>query len=69
MTAKEFVKQHMPTAAAERHVRGRVKGMQETYWLIRERGQHMYYASGSTESKAWKEAKEQIEYKLKQVTS
>lgn len=60
MTAKEFVKGKCPKATAERQVRGRIKGMQEVYWLIRERGHTMYMASGNTESKAWKNAKEHI---------
>ena len=60
MTAKEFVKSKMPNARAERHVKGRVKGMQETYWLIREIGQQMYFAIGKSESNAWVEAKKRI---------
>lgn len=68
MTAKEFVLSKMPTAKAERQVSGRVKGMKEVYWLIRKRGDSMWFAQGGTESKAWKEAKERIEEIDKQAS-
>lgn len=67
MTAKEFVKERMPRAYAERQVRGRIKGMQEVYWLVRERGQTMYIASGKTESNAWVNAKKAIEESEKKI--
>jgi len=35
MTSKQFVKEVFPKARVERHVRGRIKGMQEVYYLIR----------------------------------
>lgn len=60
MTAKEFCLQYKPELRAEYHKHGRIKGMEEKYFLIRELGKTMYYASGSTESKAWKQAKEYI---------
>jgi len=61
MTAKEFVKSKFPKATAERHSRGRIKGLQEVYWLVREtRTSHMYMASGKTESNAWVNAKKLI---------
>jgi len=60
MTAKEFVLQKHPTARAERRVSGRIKGLQEVYWLIREHGKTMYMAEGKSESNAWVNAKKQI---------
>lgn len=60
MTSKEFVKSKIPKARAERHVAGRIKGMQEVYWLIRDGRQTMYFASGKTESNAWVQAKKRI---------
>lgn len=60
MTAKEFVKKKMPTAKAERHVQGRIRGAQEPYWLIREGNQYMYFAHGKTESNAWVNAKKRL---------
>ena len=60
MTAKEFVKSKIPNARAERHVRGKIRGMQEVYWLIRDGRQTMYFASGKSESNAWVEAKKRI---------
>ena len=56
MTAKDFVKQTYPKAQAERQVTGRA----EVYWLIRDGRATMYMATGSTESKAWVEAKKWI---------
>lgn len=60
MTSKEFVKTKYPKAKAEKHKSGMIKGLQETYWLIRDGNSYMYMASGSTESKAWVKAKERI---------
>lgn len=60
MTAKEFVKNKMPNAKAERHVRGMIKGLQEVYWLIRDGNHTMYFAIGKTESNAWVEAKKTV---------
>lgn len=60
MTAEEFVKQHMPTARAERQVSGMIKGMQTVYWLIRESGKTFYFCEGKTESNAWVNAKKKI---------
>ena len=57
MTSKEFVQEKCPTARAERQVSGMIKGMQEVYYLIRERGQTMYMAEGKSESNAWGNAK------------
>lgn len=53
MTAKEFVKSKLPTAASEKQT---TNGGRK-YWLIRERGKYMYIADGDTESKAWTNAK------------
>lgn len=60
MTAKEFVLSRFPNAKSERHTIGRVKGMQSTYYLIRDGKNTMYMASGDTESIAWRHAKERI---------
>jgi hypothetical protein len=60
MTAKEFVKNKYPNAIAERHVKGRIKGLQETYWLIRNGRDTGYISNGKTESKAWVNAKNKI---------
>ncbi len=60
MTAKEFVKSKIPKARAEKHLQGRIKGLQKANWLIRDNGQTMYFASGKTESKAWVAAKTRI---------
>lgn len=60
MTSKEFVKSKMPNARAERHVKGRIKGMQKAYWIIRDGRQTMCFASGISESNAWAEAKKRI---------
>ena len=57
MTAKEFVQNKIPHTYAERQISGMIKGLQETYWLIRQRGKTMYIASGKTESNAWVNAK------------
>jgi hypothetical protein len=55
MTAKEYVKNKLPNARAERHVEGRIIG--KPYWLIRDGMNTMYLASGKTESNAWVNAK------------
>lgn len=60
MTAKEFVKNKMPNARAERHVKGMIKGFQEVYWLIRNGRETMYFADGKSESNAWVNAKKKI---------
>ena len=57
MTAKEYVKSKVPNARAEKHKAGMIKGMQETYYLIRDGRNTMYMASGKTESNAWVNAK------------
>jgi hypothetical protein len=63
MTAKEFVKTKVPNARVERQyiiyniVRGRIKGLQEVYYLIRDGRSTMYMGSGKTESNAWVNAK------------
>lgn len=67
MTAKEFVRKHHPTARAERHVEGRIKGMQKPYWLIRIPGNSMYMSEGKTESNAWVNAKKIIEERQKKT--
>jgi len=60
MTSKEFVLSKFPKARSERQKSGMIKGMQRTYYLIRNGRETMYMASGDTESKAWKKAKEII---------
>lgn len=60
MTAKEFVKQHYPKATSERQVRGRIKGLQEVYYLIRDGRSTGYMASGKTEREAWVNVKKNI---------
>ncbi len=46
MTAKEFVREHMPSAIAERHVEGHIVGLKKVYYLIRERRKTMYVSTG-----------------------
>lgn len=60
MTAKDYVKSKMPKAKAERHTSGKIAGLKETYWLIRNGNENMYFAQGKTESNAWVKAKERI---------
>lgn len=60
MTAKEFIKEKYPNAKAEKQIRGRIKGMQEAYYLIRDGINTMYLASGTSESNAWVNAKKAI---------
>ena len=60
MKAKDFVLQKYPTARSERVVSGRVKGFKKVYYLIRERGEQMYLAQGTSESNAWVNAKNDI---------
>lgn len=61
MTAKEFVLKHKPTAKAERQT----TNGGEKYYLIREKGQYMYFSEGETESKAWTNARKKIEENAK----
>ena len=56
MKAKDFVKSRMPTARAERQT---TRGKQ-SYWLIREGRETMWFADGNTESNAWMNAKKRI---------
>ena len=60
MTSKEFVKSKLPKAKAEKHKQGMIKGLQETYYLIRDGNNTMYIATGNTESNAWVNAKKFI---------
>lgn len=60
MTAKEFVKNILPKANAEKHKSGMIKGLQETYWLIRDGNSYFYLASGKSESNAWVNAKKNL---------
>lgn len=60
MTAKEFVQERFPKARAEKVVCGRIKGLQDIYWLIRDGRNTMYMASGKSESNAWVNAKASI---------
>jgi len=67
MTAKEFVKTKFPRATVERQVQGRVKGLQEVYYIVREnRLSNMYISTGKSESNAWVNAKKLILEKEKQ---
>lgn len=59
MTDKDYVKRYIPKARAEKQKTN--KG--ETYWLIRDGNEIMYFASGKTQSNAWLVAKERIERK------
>lgn len=61
MTAKEYVKSKVPNARAERQVKGRIAGLKEVYWLIREGRSNGYMASGKSESNAWVNAKKFID--------
>ena len=56
MTAKEFVQEKYPKARSERQV----KNSGEAYYLIRNRGETMYMASGNSESNAWVNTKKWI---------
>ena len=56
MTAKEYVKQHYPSARAEKQV----TNAHEVYWLIRPKSGEMYMADGKSESNAWVNAKKKI---------
>ena len=67
MTAKEYVKSKVPHARSERHRAGRIKGMQETYYLIRDSGHSGYISSGKTESNAWANAKRFLLEKEKEM--
>ena len=60
MTAKEFVQGKFPKAKAERHTKGRIVGLTESYWLIRIGNNYMWFAEGKTESNAWVNAKKKI---------
>jgi hypothetical protein len=60
MTAKEFVKNLMPNAKSEKHKSGMIKGLQETYWLIRDGNNYFYFSIGKTESNAWVNAKKKL---------
>jgi hypothetical protein len=60
MTSKEFVQERFPKAKAEKVVNGRIKGMQEIYWIIRDGRNTMPMTSGKTESNAWVNAKARI---------
>ena len=59
MTAKELVKSKLPTAKAEYHYAFSLMGKRK-YWLIRERGNSMYFCAGETEQKAWVNAKKTL---------
>ena len=60
-TPKEFVRTYFPRARAERHKQGNIIGISKSYYLIRDGREVMYMASGDTEAKAWKQAKEVVE--------
>ena len=60
MKAKEYVKQRMPKARAERHRTGSGTSYGETYWLIRDGRNYNYFSEGKTESNAWVNAKKRI---------
>ena len=60
MTAKEFVKERIPNARAEKQRTGSNTTYGETYWLIREGRNTMYIASGKSESNAWVNAKNKL---------
>ena len=58
MTSKEFVKEHIPKARAERQVQWRIGGV--PYWLIRDWRETMHFATWTSESNAWVNAKKCI---------
>ena len=60
---KEYVISLHPTARIEKQKKGRIKGMQETYYLVRVPGDLMYLGYGSTQAKAWKDAAETLKNK------
>jgi hypothetical protein len=60
MTAKEFTKERFPNARAEKQIRGRIKGMQEVYYLIHDGRNTMYMSCGNSISNAWVNAKKSI---------
>lgn len=57
MTAKNFVQNKFPKAAAERQV----QGDNTVYWLIRDGRAYFYMAQGKTQAEAWKNAKKKIQ--------
>ena len=61
MTAEEFVKSRFPNATIEKQLKGRIKGLQEVYYLVRsDYKAHGYMASGKSKSNAWTTAKKFI---------
>lgn len=60
MTAKEFVKNRLPNAKAEKHIEGMITGLIKPYYLIRDGNSHMYLSSGKTKSNAWVKAKQHL---------
>ena len=64
MKVQVFVKQYHPKVFCEKQTKGRIKGLQEVYYLIRPERNKMYIASGKTKSEAWAKAKEVIKQRL-----
>ena len=62
MTPESFVKQRHPKMREESH---KTNGGQ-SYWLIREIGETMYFCEGKTRANAWRNAKEIIEFRESQ---
>ncbi len=45
-----------PNLISSKYTIGRVKGMQETQWIVKEIGSTMPIGQGNTEAAAWKDA-------------
>lgn len=61
MTAKEFVKAHLPSASIEKQ---ETNGGEKYYLIRKQRFAPMYMASGKTAGEAWKNAKEFVKARL-----
>lgn len=59
MTAKEFVLTYYPHAKAEKHYAFALL-RKRSYYLIRIGNDKMWFSQGETESRAWKQAKQNI---------
>jgi hypothetical protein len=64
MTSEQFVKQHYPKAIIEGYTSGKIRGMQQRYFLVwssYSREEKIRLSEGDTKSKAWVNAKKHIE--------
>ena len=55
-SAEEKCAELNPNLISSRCTIGRVKGMQETRWIVKEIGSTMPIGEGNTEAAAWKDA-------------